>query len=233
MYYIAICDDESKILEDLSNIIKTEISKLNISAEYYITSNSKELIQHINEANIDILFLDIDMPGCNGMEVAEYLQNRDSKALLIFVTNYEALVYQSFQYHPFGFIRKNYFSKEIGQVISSAIKALQDKQDTITLKINNGFIRIKLSDIMYFEAESNYVNVFTTSESYHYRETLGILEKELSSKGFIRIHKGFLVNQQFVYVVRGKEIELVNGNLLPIGRVNRENIRKELMKYMR
>jgi len=233
MYHIAICDDEPKILEDLSEIIKATFSKLNVCAEYYSTEDAKALLDHIGENNIDILFLDIDMPKYSGMDVAEYLLNQDFKTLLIFVTNHEALVYQSFKYHPFGFIRKNYFSQEIGQVISSAVNVLKDRQDTISIKVNNELIRIKLSDIMYFEADSNYVNIFTTITTYHYRESLGVLEKQLSSKGFIRIHKGYLINQQFVYAIRYNEVELSNKGLLPIGRTNRENVRKLLMKYMR
>lgn len=233
MYYIAICDDEPKILESLAEIIKKVVLKHNISAEYYVTQDAKEMLKHIDENNVDILFLNIDMPQHNGMEIAEYLLNKGVKTLLIFVTNYEALVYKSFQYHPFGFIRKNYFDKEIEQVISSAIDTLKDRQDSLVIKINNELIRIKLSEIMYFEASSNYVDVFTTTANYHYRETLGVLEKQLSDKGFIRIHKGYLVNQQFVYAIRYNEVELSNEVLLPIGRTNRDNARKMLMKYMR
>jgi DNA-binding LytR/AlgR family response regulator len=233
MYSIVICDDEPKILEDLSDIIKDTFSKLNISVEYYITQDAKALLEHISEKNIDILFLDIDMPKYSGMEVADYLLNQGSKTLLIFVTNHEALVYQSFQYHPFGFIRKNYFSQEIGQVISSAVNVLQERQDTISIKMNNEIIRIKLCDIMYFEADSNYVNIFTKTTTYHHRESLWVLEKQLSAKGFIRIHKGYLINQQFVHAIRCNEVELSSGGLLPIGRTNHENVRKLLMQYMR
>ncbi|MGH4125580.1 MAG: LytR/AlgR family response regulator transcription factor [Clostridium sp.] len=233
MYHIVICDDEPKILEDLSDIIKAIFSKLNIFVEYYITQDAKSLLEHISETNIDILFLDIDMPKHSGMEVADYLLNQGSKTLLIFVTNYEALVYQSFQYHPFGFIRKNYFSEEIEVVISNAVNVLKDRQDTISIKMNNELIRIKISEIMYFEADSNYVNVFTTTATYYYRESLGVLEKQLSTKGFIRIHRGYLINQRFVYAIRYNEVELSKVGLLPIGRSNRENVRKLLMKYMR
>jgi DNA-binding LytR/AlgR family response regulator len=233
MYRIAICDDEPQILKDLSDIIMTVLHKLNVDAEYYVTQEAGQLLEYMNRTNVDILFIDIDMPGYNGMQIAEYLLNHDYKGLLIFVTNHDELVYQSFKYHPFGFIRKSYFTQEIEQVILSALKVLFSRQDSISIKINGDMIIIKLSDIMYFEAQLNYVNIFTTNEVYHYRESLGALENQLAIKGFIRIHKGFLVNQQFVHAIRYDEVELSSGKLLPVGRTNRDNVRKMLMKYMR
>lgn len=233
MYHVVICDDDSKILEDLSSTIKNIFLQLNISAEYYSTQDAEVLLNHISENNVDILFLDIDMPKHNGMEIAEYLLNQGYDILLIFVTHYEALVYQSFKYHPFGFIRKNYFNEEIEQVVSSAVSVLMDRQEAISIRLNSELIRIKLADIIYFEAASNYVNIFTETSTYRYRESLGELERQLSHKGFIRIHKGYLINQQFIYAIRCNEVELSSGAMLPIGRTNRENVRKLLMKYMR
>lgn len=233
MYNIAICDDEPKILKDLSDAIKAEFSKFKIVAEYYVTQDAGELLEYMDKIKVDILFIDIDMPKHSGMEIANYMLNHSHRGLLIFVTNHDELVYESFQYHPFGFIRKSYFMSEIEQVVSGALKVLSERQDTISIKVNGEVIRIKVFDIMYLEAQLNYVNIFTVSNVYHYRESLGTFENQLSPKGFIRIHKGFLVNQQFVHAIRYDEVELSNGGLLPIGRTNRENVRKILMKYMR
>lgn len=233
MYKVVICDDEPKILKGLLNAIKSTFSNLNVDAEYYSTNNAIELLDYIKNKKVDILFLDIDMPECSGMQVADYMLENASRSLLIFVTNHDELVYESFQYHPFGFIRKSYFALEVEQVISRAIKELSDRQDTISIRVNGETIIIKLAEVMYFEADSNYINVFMTKDSYHFRESLGVLENQLAVKGFIRIHKGFLVNQQFVHAIRYDEIELSDGRLLPIGRTNRENVRRMLVQYMR
>lgn len=233
LYRIAICDDESKILEILSCEIKRIISTLGISAEYYISSKPEELLKDLNENIMDILFLDIDMPGITGMEIAEKLLNQKNKVLLVFVTNQEALVYQSFRYHPFGFIRKSFFQEEIEQVLLSAIDMLNKEQNSFVFKNSGQCVRLKLADIIYFEADSNYVSIFTTEKVYRYRESLSILEQQLSAKEFIRIHKGFLVNQQHIFAVCSDHLVLQNKATLPIGRTNRESIRIQLMRYMR
>jgi DNA-binding LytR/AlgR family response regulator len=209
------------------------LSELDVAVEYYITHDAEQLLNYMDKTEVDILFVDIDMPKCNGMQVADNLLKNNYKGLLIFVTNHDELVYQSFQYHPFGFIRKSYFAQEIQQVIFGALAALLERQDTMSIRINGEIIIIKISDIMYFEAELNYINVFTIENTYHYREVLGVLKTQLAAKGFIRIHKGFLVNQKFIDAMRYDEVELTNGSLLPIGRTNRDNVKKLLMKYMR
>jgi DNA-binding LytR/AlgR family response regulator len=233
MYQIAICDDEPEILKYLSDIIQKAFSRLNVICNYYITQDAVELLNYIKDNNADIVFLDIDMPGYSGMDIAEHMVNQSCKALLIFITQHEALVYQSFKYHPFGFIRKNYFKEEIEQVVSGAVNTLMEREDSITIRANNKLIILKLEDIIYIESASNYVLVYTNLTSYQYRKTLGELERQLSPKGFIRIHKGYLVNHRFIYSMSYQEIKLTNGSALPVGRANRDNAKVQLLKYMR
>jgi DNA-binding LytR/AlgR family response regulator len=153
--------------------------------------------------------------------------------LLVFITNYDALVYQSFRYHPFGFIRKSYFEQEIGQVISSAVQVLESRDENLVVRVNNEVLRIQLSEIIYFEAELNYVKAVTGTVDYTFRESLGKLEEKLFPKGFIRTHKGFIVNQQYIHAFRNSEIELSNGIRIPIGRANKEKVKKYILKYLR
>ena len=98
---------------------------------------------------------------------------------------------------------------------------------------NISYIRLNIDDLIYFEADSNYVKLVTSKEVYRFRTTLRMLEEELMNKGFIRIHKGFLVNQIFVHTIRAADVELTNGVLLPISRTNKEEVRKQLLRYMR
>lgn len=233
MYNIAICDDEIKTLEYISNAIENEFSIRKIEGKYFSTSYPEELLEIIDKEEIDVLFLDIDMPKISGMDIGEYLLNNEKDIILIFVTSHDALVYESFKYHPFGFIRKSHFKEEISQVIESIYIKLQEKKDYISIKINNEIIKIKLSDILYFEGESNYVNLYTKKEKYRYRETLSNLENKLANKGFLRVHKGYLISEKQVFLIKAKEVKLYDGSLIPIGRSYSESTKKELMKLMR
>jgi len=233
MYNIAICDDEIKTLENISTIVKNEFISFKIEANYFISNYPEKLIDIIEKEKIDILFLDIDMPKISGMDIGQYLLNKGSETLLIFVTSHDALVYESFKYHPFGFIRKSHLKDEISQVVNSISKKLQDKKENLVIKINNEVNKINIDDILYFEAELNYVNLYTKDGKFRYRETLGNLEKELINKGFLRVHKGYLISQKEVFLIKSKEVKLYDGTLIPIGRSYSETVKKELIKYMR
>ena len=233
MIKIAVCDDEKRVLDDISGKVQSEFDRLNCSIEIFKTYNSFQLLEYIKINSVDVLFLDIDMPSLSGMDIAQSLTDNEIKTLLIFVTNHDALVYQSFRYHPFGFIRKSHFDDEIGTVVRGLVAELQKKSEYFTFKTNEGFFRILFSDILYFESESNYINLHCTDKQYRFRSTITSLGQELASKGFIRTHKGFLVNQQHIFAIKGDNIELSNKKLLPIGRTNRESIKKTILRYMR
>lgn len=233
MLRIAVCDDETKILGDLSQKISEAFLRTSSKPEIYKTDNPIELLEYLSSNSIDILFLDIDMPKISGMDIAQSLLDNDMKTILIFVTNHDALVYKSFKYHPFGFIRKSCLDDEIGAVVSSAIEEICKRRDTFSFKTNEGFYKVRISDILYFESDSNYLNLHSAERIYRIRATLSSVENELSQKGFIRTHKGFLVNQQHIYSIRSDDIVLSNEELLPIGRTNREGIKQKIMRYMR
>lgn len=226
MIKVAFCDDETKILEDLSVKIKKEFEKINCEIDLYTTENSIGLLGYLKSCPVDILFLDIDMPTISGMDIAEALLNSEIKTLIVFVTGQDALVYKSFKYHPFGFIRKTYFDEEITGVVKGLIEEIQKSSDTFFFKTNDSFNRIKLKDILYFESESNYLNLHTANTVYKFRSTL-------SAKGFIRTHKGFLVNQEHIFSVKSENIVLSSNVVLPIGRTNRDVIKARIMRYMR
>lgn len=233
MYHIAICDDETRILEELKEKMESITIRLKIEATFYITDNPKDFIAYWEKNSVDFLFLDIDMPEISGMDLAKQLPLQEQKTLLVFVTNQDALVYEAFQFHPFAFIRKSYFDIEIENVVKGLVEAKEKEKESYIFRNGNEFVRIPFGEMIYFEAEANYVKLVTTTREYHYRDTLTNLTEALEVKGFLRIHKGFLVNQQYIYTVRINEVELLNHELLPIGRTNREWIRSQIMRYMR
>jgi len=233
MINIAICDDEPSVLYEIHRKVEGIMQDHQISASYDITESPSELLDILHKKQIDILLLDIDMPVISGLEVAKVLSEEDTETLFIFITNQEALVYESFHYHPFGFIRKSCYEAELGMVLVNAIEKISKRNDSFIFKSAFETTRIKLADILYFEADSNYVMLYAMESEYRYRETLQNLETELNPKGFIRIHKGYLVNQQAIHAIRCDEVELINHRKLPIGRSNRDYVRSQLMKYMR
>ncbi len=233
MIHIAICDDEEVILNGMTEKIKKAFNEKKTESKVFSTSSSVELLSYLESNPIDVLFLDIDMPKINGMEIAQKLLNEELNTLLIFVTNQEALVYEAFRYHPFGFIRKNFFDSMLEEQVQTILEELAKRNDTFSFKTGEGIYRLKLSQIIYFESESNYVKIHSTEGEFRFRGTLTALQNQLSRNGFIRVHKGFLVNQEHIYSIQADEIKLSDGLMVPMSRLNKEAVKAKIMRYMR
>ena len=184
MIKVAICDDENIILEDMSGRVQTILNR----AEVSLYSDGAILIRDAVQKGYDLILLDIDMPEIDGLNVAGCIQRMSVKPLIIFVTNHDELVYDSLQLHPFGFVRKSYLDKELEKVLRDAAEELSSREKHFFFHTASGDLRLKLTDILYFEAEGNYLRIISESEVYRFRETMQALETSLCGDGFLRPH---------------------------------------------
>ena len=224
---ISVCDDEPKILDDIEKIICREypdsvVSKF-LSGEAFLEV----------AGDTDVLLLDIDMPGLSGMEVAERLADSDAKILTVFVTAHDELVYDSFKYHPFAFVRKKYLEKELLSVLKDCEKKSGSRDRYFTFRSANETISIPIDEILYFESLANYLLIHTQNKEYKIRSTISGAESELKNSDFLRIHKGFLVNMEHIRTMKSDELTLDNEAVLPIGKAFADEAKKQILRFMR
>lgn len=226
---ILICDDEPQIL---SNIAKKVLECLPDS-DVQVFSSGLELLHCLETESCDILLLDIDMPEITGLEIARHLVPGEKRPLLLFVTSHDELVYDSFQYHPFAFIRKSYFDVEIMDALTDCLTELEHRERHFCFRTEGNRVCLFLSDILYFEAEGNYLKLFSKTGQYRFRSTITSVENTLTNCGFIRIHKGFLINQAAVRLFGSEKAELFDGTMLPVGKSYTKAAREHFLRYMR
>ena len=225
---IYICDDDIKITDSLASRIKSKKSDCEVSSYY----KGRDLWEALQKKTCDVVFLDIDMPDLSGLEIAAKISELSYSPLLVFVTSHDELVYDSLKFHPFGFIRKNYIESELEDILCDCIKEMGSQHSFFYFHTTRGEVKLAIDEILYFESDGNYLKLFTTKEEYRFRDTMTAIGKALTEKGFIRIHKGFLVNQMAVKVLGREEATLFNGVKIPIGRNYAEAVRKSLLRYM-
>jgi len=225
---IAVCDDENKIVEEITSYIKKDFPM----SEVRTYSNGESFLT-VSEERPEVLLLDIDMPGISGMEVAAALTREKVSTLIVFVTAHDELVYDSFKYHPFAFVRKKFLEEELKTVLSDCEKQLVSRNKNFVFQNASKLVTLAQSEILYFEGQANYLAIHTTSDEYKMRSTMAGVEKELEDSDFLRIHKGFLVNLEHIRVLKTEELELDNGTVLPIGKSYSEAAKKSILKYMR
>lgn len=224
---IFICDDEKK----MADLIHTYITDKIVGNAKVFYSGS-ELWECLCNESCDVVFLDIDMPDISGLDIASKLSELPYSPLLIFITSHDELVYDSLKFHPFGFVRKNYLKEELSEIIDDCIRTISENMKDFAFVTSAGNMRIALKDILYFESEGNYLKIYTTKEKYRFRSTLYAVENALKECGFVRVHKGYLINQIAVKLLGKDEIILLNEERIPIGKNYAETAKKTLMRYM-
>lgn len=236
MYHIVVCDDEKEILDDILTKVRSCFEKNNISARYTGIVDSRKLMECIQNEKIDVLFLDIDMPYHNGMDIAGYINELGLQTILIFITSHDALVYQTFAYRPFGFIRKTHINQEIDELVRRVHNELLENKQELVIQKGQELIRVFIKDIIYIEAEKNYLLIRTCDDIIRIRETMTNLSNELQGKGFIRCHKGYLVHAEYIEKLKNSEIILRIGNeniVLPVGRSYEKEVHRKILEMLR
>ena len=214
MTKFAVCDDERDVTELISNKLceyypdECEIKKY---------TDSESLLEDSKREKFDAYFLDIGMPQLNGFEIAKLIRSNDSRVKIIFVTEKEKLAHLGYIYEAFRFVRKSRLDQELREAAKSLCEALSASKEYLSFKSWTGEILVSIRYIKYFKAAGHFVILHGLKEE-RICETMQKLEERLTKKGFIRIHKSYLINFRYFYSLEPKSIKLFSGEELPISR---------------
>ncbi len=242
MSRIGICDDNLSQLRDLKEIIESSFAKHEGSYKIEAYNDSRVLLHQNSMEPFDALFLDIDMPKLDGFDIAKLLRNNFSHCLIVFVTVHSELVFDSFAFQPFNFIRKNYhipLEESIPPVVDKLVLHLhQDDKVTLFDEYDRMHI-VYIRDILYLEGDDHYVIYHLSStcdiNKSRMREKVSNCLEMYSSYGFVKIHKSLLVNLKHVTYIdkRASDVEMDNGEHLPITSRYKKDVEEKYLQYMR
>lgn len=233
MTVIAIADDETIILQEIRKKITTILESKECEFEIFVFSDGKSLLQFCQSHKIDFLFLDIAMPGINGIDVAKKIRSHNDTVEIVFITNKEEMVYESIKYAPFRFIRKTKFNDEIQETIDCYFKKIGWLHRQLLFSTEHGKRSEFIFKIIYIEVKSHKLTVHTKNTEFEANGNLNSIELELLQDGFIRTHQSYLVNFRYIDFIRHKWIILDDGTQLPLSRGKAENVKKKLMQFSR
>ena len=229
---IAVCDDEQKVAGEIADRISGVLKAEAQEAQIDVFDAGSALWERLCSEEYELVFLDIDMPDISGMDIAAKMMELGDKPLLVFVTSHDELVYDSLKFHPFGFVRKHLLGEELPNVLRDCIRNLEKQKRDYFFQTPAGMGKVPLDTILYFEADGNYLRLVTSEGEYRFRETLYGVESALAELGFVRIHKGFLVNQAAVQMLGREELVMTSKETLPIGKSYAQEAKRKLMRYM-
>lgn len=236
---IVICDDEKAFADKLETDIRRMISAndrfcgLNLSCKYIYPP--KALLDYSENEIIDILFLDINMPGIDGLKIAECFFDIHPETLIIFVTNYDEYVFRSLRFNPHRYLRKNRIDDELGEALFSALSLLMGTTSHLAVSDRNGISRVALQRIIYIEKEkaTNYIKIVCRNEEYRDRRGIKELISTLDPSVFVRINVGTVVNVKHILSVKEDTVMLYGNHRLPVSKKYLPGLKKAFLEYMR
>lgn len=222
-----IIDDEPLAVKLLEN----HISKIDSLKLVATAKNAIEAYQILQTKPVNLMFLDIEMPNLNGIE---FLKSLHQKPKTIFTTAYREFAIEGFELEAVDYILKpitfERFFKSVDRVLRN-IPSDEQVEDFIIVKSDGLNRKIILSDILYFESQGNDVRIILQNEGKIItKNRMTDLETPLSDKGFIRIHRSFLINSKYVSAFNNNELNLGKYNI-PVGRTYRKEFENFVAKF--
>ncbi|MDE6185751.1 MAG: LytTR family DNA-binding domain-containing protein [Lachnospiraceae bacterium] len=230
---IGICDDEREVRDRFIEKIRGIYPEAQLK-EY---QSGEEVLLDGNPP--DILLLDIEMPGKNGMDTARQLRRRHKDVMLIFVTAFRDYVFQSFDVGAFHYLLKPFDDRKFMEVLQRAGEQFEErirledtgnKRETPSLVVTTGgrHIVVNLEDIIYAEVFDRKVVIHTMDSDIEYYGRMKELEKKAGDE-FYRSHRGYLVNFRFIRKYDSTTIYMEKGQAL----MAKQNYREFVRRYLR
>lgn len=233
MIRAAICDDELTMLDYLYSHISGEFERQSADIHIDKYTSGKDFLNAHKAEPYDVVFLDIDMPKISGFDVAEKISE---KALIIFVTTHDELVYSSLKFQPFRFLRKTHLDNELSETASAVIEhiAKRKAEKKIEFQTKERKVYLFADEIEYIEVYGHWLRVVvTTGEPIECYGNLSEFEKILVPVRFVRTYKSYLVNLKYVYSIEKTKVIMDDKTEIPLSRYKAAEIKEKFKEYLR
>ena len=228
---IAIVDDEGKIRTQLEGYLAQFARENHLSVECALLSSGDALLQEMDRG-FDILLLDIEMDGIDGMSLARQIRMQSEKVIIIFITNMAQYALEGYEVQALDFMVKPVTYANFSFRMQRALRRLP-KQEERYLLIKDGTVSYKLpiSRIDYIEVLGHYLIYHIGEKEYKTRGTIREAQAQLNGCHFSRCHNCFLVNLSHVESVTATDVK-VAGKSIPLSRYRKQEFMQELAAHM-
>jgi DNA-binding LytR/AlgR family response regulator len=228
-----VCDDETIFREELIRALYDAFGKLELSCASF-SDGDQLLAAHEQGQQFDAVFLDIEMPGRNGMETAGELRSRGFVSPIVFLTSHTELAMDGYEVAAFRFLSKPVREEKLQKTLYD-LKAELSEKNRLMIRYEGEELVLLLDDIIYVEARNNQISIVTASEEYTIRKKISDIENELKnlSDCFVRVHRGYIVNLSHVKKHHGNEVFITGDTVLPLSKGYVNHFKEQLFEYVR
>ncbi len=229
---VAILDDEKIYLDLIRQEVGRVFPNIECIRQY---ADSEGLLYDLAEGiRYDIYFLDVELPGVDGMMAAREIRKQDTDANIIFITAFAKYAAESYDVRAYQYILKSQISEKLPKVLQHIAEELQvSAVEYYVAETSTRYDRIALRDILYIYKEKKYAIFATQQGDFRQRLTVSKIWEQLEHKHFVWVDRGVIVNIKKVQRVMKNELVLENGIVIKISRSNLQRVRAEIADFWR
>lgn len=227
---IAICDDNEKICDYLEHKLLGYSIRNNLECSIDKFHNGQDLLDGLSRQT-DLLFLDIEMEGINGMDTAKQLRRTNKNVLIVFLTAYDQFVFESFKVSAFQYLLKPLKDEDFTETMDAVCSQLFQPEDVFTFHFQNQIYSVRYHDILYIEVMRGKLFLYCDDQTYRYSGTLDEIESILADHDFYRIHRSYLINIGRIQSYDNNKIIMANGDEIPISKYRRNAFKESYISY--
>jgi len=215
MLHAMIVDDEAPARSELRYLLE-QTGRVETIVE---APSVKQAIECLMQSRADVVFLDISMPKVSGMQLAEALHRLKNPPAVVFVTAYSEHALKAFDVDAVDYLLKPVETDRLTQALDKVESRIKPPAETthatterIPVEKGGRKVLVPISEIRYIEAKDDYACIYTATDRYLSTISLAQLESKLSPHGFFRVHRGYIVNLEYV-----EDVEVVSSGILQLG----------------
>lgn len=225
---IAVCDDTRAYRDSIHTLCRDYLKDRKAAGEIILFQSGDQFLSYTGDINL--LLLDIEMEGMNGIEVKEQLQKNRQDIIIIFITNHLQFMQEAFGKQVYGYLSKPVIREKFYKLMDQALREYDENFIVSTDDKQQPFLKAK--SILYIKAEDKYTIIVTQEREYLIRRNMAEWEVCLSGRDFCRIHKSYIINLGHVKRA-ANHILMDNGVAIKLSRGKAQNFKDQYMDYLR
>ena len=222
-----IVDDKSAVVSMLQRILK----RVDPAGSHTGYTEADNALQDAAHMRIDAAFIDIEMPGMDGITLAKKLRSVSENVFIVFLTGHIEYALEGYEVNALRYLTKPVDINKLKEVI----RYVQEKQGgdrQIIIREEGEEILIDIGDVIYMEAMNQNVRIVTSKGEHVIRYNIGDFEEKLKNDGFFRIHRGYLISLSKVKKLVKNDVLMEDGTTLPVSRSNTKALKEALYSYV-
>ena len=229
IYHFAVCDDRPEDARLVASLAAQWARRTGAEVELEVFPSAEAfLFRYQEKKDFDILLLDIEMTGMDGVELAKTVRRDNEAVQIVFITGYSDYIAQGYEVSALHYLMKPVNEEKFNQVLTRAVSRLARNEPFLTLELPGETVRVPLPEIRYLDVQQNYVTVHA-GRDYTLKRPLAEFEAALDRR-FFRAGRSCIVNLTCIRRVTRAEAELTTGERIPLPRGQYEGLNRAIIE---